>query len=393
MLLFLSKWSFLGTFACILLLSKDAIYDSFGLRPEDFMSFIVLLILPFLIIKIYKLIHPGLLISILFYFIYVVTISTINHYDYLDKIIVLMLKELSYFGYFLVTFFLVIRNSKKDISKLLLFIFIFSFPPLIYIFYQFYTGVQGMYGVSFYGHTNSPASSGLLALMLTFLSYIYFVFFKNWLIILYCFICGIVVIFGGSKLAAVGLLSFAFLNAFIEVNKTKMLYGVSFLAILFVGLLVSINSGIGALHRLQTIFSPIEVIKERGIWFKTEWIDGLPGYIFGGGVGKGHILNGNFSLGMAMDNQFLYFLIVLGFFGTVIFLFVLLFLVVSHPKKSLQRKIQIVLIFTFFAMGMGAEVFQLSISGITFWVISGFLAGYSKKIEVRNKYEDAKYLN
>ena len=406
MLLFFSKWSFLGTFAFILLLPKFLL-SNYGLRPEDLLSFIILLLVPFLVVKLSRLIHPGLMVSIILYFIYITVISCLKYPEYIDKIFILIFKELSYFGYFLVTFFIVIRYPLKDISKIFLIIFIFSLPALFYMFYQFNFGIQGMYGVTFYGHSKSPASSGLISLMLCYLSYIYFVFFKNKLVLFYCIIWAVIVLFGGSKLAAVGLLSFASLSVLSELNKEKMLYGIFFLVLLFSGLLVSIKSGIGALHRLETIFSPLQTILDRGIWYKFQWIDGFHGYIFGAGVAKGHTPSDiyisetasleylqyleaskiGFSLGMAMDNQFLYFLIVLGLFGSIIFFFILFFLVLSHPKKSYQRRIQMVLIFSYLAMGMGAEVFQLSISGITFWVISGFLAGYSKKTEAPNKYD------
>ena len=386
MLLRIQSWLLILTFASILLVSKEYSLQMYGFRPEDFIAFFVLIALPFLFIKMSQSIHPGLLASIVFYFSYLFVISVVNDPSYIGNIFVLFAKELSYLGYFLLVYSLVMRHKIEDIPRLFLIIFILSLPALGYIFYQIIFGSAGIYGFAFYGHLKSPASSGLIALMLTYISYIYIQLFNNKLIMIYSIVCALTVLFIGSKLAAVGLLSFMAINALFETNKVKLLYLISTMFILFVGLYVAINSGISALHRLSGLFSPIEVIKNRGIWFKFQWIDGWTGFLFGGGLAKGHLSesNGLFSYGMAMDNQFLYFFVVLGLFGTMIFFAILFFLVKCHPKRSIQRRLQISLIASYFFMGMGVEVFQLSISGLTFWVVSGFLMAYTKKISYRS---------
>ena len=195
-----------------------------------------------------------------------------------------------------------------------------------------------------------------------------------------------IVFFIGSKLAAVGLLSFYFMMTILERNFNKFFSSIFVILIIGFVLNYSINSGLGSLHRLDQIFSPIDAIINRGIWFKFNWIEDIFGFIFGGGLKMGHISNDlSFSYGMAMDNQFLYFLLVLGITGSLIFFYLLILLITIHPKGSRQRKIQISLTISYFSMGMGAEVFQLSISGLIFWIISGFLLGYSNKISYGNK--------
>ena len=388
MILKISQWLLLLTFTSIFLASKFYVNSKVGLRPEDFVGFLCILSLPIFVLKTSHLIPKRILIIALLYFFYLLVVSLLQGVEYTNNIFVLYFKELSYFSYFLVAFYFFYHSSEKSISRFLSFFIILSVPNVLYLYYQLITGnTIGMYGVSFYGHGNSPASSGLLGLAIFLLVYFYYHFVnKNLLIFFYLIAALMIVFFIGSKIAAVGLLSFYFMMTILERNFNKFFS--SMFVILIIGFVLnySINSGIGALHRLDQIFSPIDAIINRGIWFKFQWIEGIFDMIFGGGLKMGHLsYDSSFSYGMAMDNQFLYFLLVLGFIGSLIFFYLLILIIIKHPRGSRQRKIQISLTISYFSMGMGAEVFQLSLSGLMFWIISGLLLGYSSKISYGNK--------
>ena len=381
MLLFFSKWLIISTYALILLVSKEHFNSEYGLRAEDLTGVIGVVLIPFLLLKIGRAISRPLIFLIVGYFIYIFMASLASDPVYFQNISVLFFKELSYFSYFLCIYYFIIRSSDKDINNFFLVIFFLSIPNLLYILFQLlFDQRQGMYGVTFYGHNQSPASSGLIAISLFVISYVYSHLINNNLFssAYYIFIA-IIIFFIGSKIAVVGLLSFLITMLLLERNKKKLISAFFLLALMFVSLQFTINSNIGSLHRLDAIFSPIEVIVNRGIWFKIEWIDSFISLVFGGGLAMGHINNEIFYYGMAMDNQFLYFIIVLGIIGTLIFTLFLLLIILIHRPKTIQKNIQISLIISYLVMGMGAEIFQLSISGILFWTISGFLLASSRK--------------
>jgi hypothetical protein len=388
MILKISQWLLLLTFASIFLVSKLYVNSKFGLRPEDFVGFLCILFLPILVLKTSHLIPKRILIITLLYFYYLLVISLLQGVEYTNNIFVLYFKELSYFSYFLAAFYFFYNSSEKNISRFWTFFVILSVPNVLYLYYQLITGnTLGMYGVSFYGHGNSPASSGLLGLAVFFLVYFYYNFVNNNLLIFFYLIATLIIVFFiGSKLAVIGALSFYFMMTILERNFSKFFSSIFVILIIGFVLNYSINSGLGALHRLDQVFSPFDAIINRGIWFKFQWIEGIFGFIFGGGLKMGHISSDlSFSYGMAMDNQFLYFLLVLGITGSLIFFYLLILLITSLPRGSRQRKVQISLTISYFSMGMGAEVFQLSISGLIFWIISGLLLGYSNKISYGNK--------
>ena len=150
------------------------------------------------------------------------------------------------------------------------------------------------------------------------------------------------------------------------------------LIILLAIILISL-SGFDALHRYNGFLNPIQVIIDRGIWWKVEWIDGFFFMFSGSGLSTGHVDdNGYFSYGMSMDNMYLYNLITLGVFGSLLFYTAMFFLIKQYDKGCIQKRIQMSLFFSYMFMGLGGEVFQLSLTGLSFWIFSGFLLGSSK---------------
>ena len=234
-----------------------------------------------------------------------------------------------------------------------------------------------------FGHEKSPASSGMIIFILFILLYIYKkTILCNKMVNIYLFIVAVPIFFTGSKIAIVGIMSFVFFNILFDKSRQNTWSKIAGFLLLLILLFIASKSGIGDLHRLQSFLDPIEVITQRGIWWKVEWVDGVLGGVFGMGLSSGHInfSTGEFSYGMAMDNLYLYNFTVLGLIGSALFFLMLFFLLKSYPVRCVNKRIQVSLIFSYLCMGMGGEVFQLSISGLFFWTISGYLIASSKRI-------------
>ena len=382
MILKFSKWILFLTFVAIFLVSKSYTISNFGFRPEDIPAIFSLFLLPFIYIKISKLISKKLQIAFFLYFFYILSTSLLQGVEFSFNILVIYFKELSYFCYFLISLYFFHSSSNRNLSQFLALILILTVPNILYLYYQLFSGnIVGMYGVSLFGHNKSPASSGLICLLIFYLVFIYRKFFNsNFLVTFYLISVAIILFFIGSKIAVVGFLTFILMMTLLERNAPRLMLNLCAIVLIVFLLNISINSGIGALHRLDQVFSPIDAIMNRGIWFKIEWIEGLRGLIFGGGLKMGHIdSNLSFVYGMSMDNQILYYVIVTGIIGLCLTFYMLSLLILAYPKGSILRKMQISIIFSYFAMGMGAETFQLSISGITFWFFSGFLYAFKRK--------------
>jgi hypothetical protein len=237
-----------------------------------------------------------------------------------------------------------------------------------------------MYGISLYGHEQSPASNGLLFLFIFIFMMICSKSVSNIKINKFVLaFSGLLVLLTGSKIAVLGMISFVFFHFLYRSKFREKLVGIISIGLGVISIFYLAASNTGAFIRYSGFLNPIQVIKERGIWYKVEWVDGIVGNITGMGLAAGHVnSNGEFSMGMAMDNFYLYCYIVLGFFGTLFFILILWNLFRSFPQNTLEKNIFISFFVSFLGMGMGAEIFQLSISGLMFWSMSGTLLGLSK---------------
>ena len=228
MLLRLCKWLLILNFASLLLVSKSFVLSKFGIRAEDIFGFLSLLILPFILLKVGRIISQRLLVIIFIYFFYLALISLFQSFGYSLYILILYFKELSYFAFFLITFYFCYRSSAETISRFLRLILIISVPNILYIYYQLFFGTHhGMYGVTFFGHSDSPATAGLLSIMVFFISYIYSQFFKrNIWTNLHLIATIIIIFFIGSKLVVAGFFGFFALIILLERNKKKLLVSI-----------------------------------------------------------------------------------------------------------------------------------------------------------------------
>ena len=139
MLLRFCHWLLVLNFASILLVSKS--YTSqFGIRPEDLIGVFALLLIPFILFKIGRILPQRILITIFIYFFYLACISLFQSIGFNLYILVLYFKELSYFAFFLITFYFCYQSSAETISRFFRFILILSTPNILYIYYQLFFG-------------------------------------------------------------------------------------------------------------------------------------------------------------------------------------------------------------------------------------------------------------
>jgi hypothetical protein len=380
-MLVLSKFIVILTFFTIFCIPKALIVSLTGLRPEDFIGLIAILSLPIFFVNTYRNISSKLNISIIVYFLYLFIISSIRTPQHIPSFSVLLFKEVSYVSCFFVFYYTFYKINLKEIKPFLKKIIFLSTPAIIYGLFQILTfNFTGMYGLSLYGHEKSPASNGLIYLFIFLIFFIFKDIEKRSKALLFLInILGLLVILTGSKLSALGLFTFLLVYYFLDEKFYRKLGAVSFIPLVLTIMYFVVNSGIGALHRYSSLLTPIALIQNRGIWFKLKWSEGFFAKIAGMGLSAGHIdIFGDFSFGMAMDNFYLYCLIVYGLVGSIIFFLMIWSLIQNFPKKFNEKKIAISITLAFLVMGMGAEIFQLSISGILFWSLSGMLLGIAK---------------
>jgi len=376
----LSKALVILTFISMFWLPKASFVSVTGLRPEDFSGFICLLFLPVFYVNTYKKISQKFLLSLIIYFLYILCISLIRSFEYFPYILILFFKELSYLSTFFIFFYTFDRLFIPKAKSFLKTLFIIIIPPLVYGMYQLLTfNFSGIYGLSLYGHEQSPASNGLLFLFIFIFLMISSKSVANIKISKpIIIISGLLILLTGSKIAVLGMFAFIMSSYLLGSKIQEKIYAIAGISLGLMVMSYLIISNIGALHRYTGFLNPLKVIQNRGIWHKVEWVDGIVGNITGMGLEAGHVNNGKFSLGMAMDNLYLYWYIVLGLLGTLFFLAVLVNLIFAFPKNRIERKFFISILITFLGMGMGAEVFQLSISGLLFWSMSGTLLALSR---------------
>jgi len=258
-------------------------------------------------------------------------------------------------------------------------------PNMLYGIYQIFNGSLGLYGISPFGHETSPASSGMLYFFGFIFYYIYIRLYGGGLFKLgFMAILFSLVVLSGSKLSVLGLVIFCFFEFIFNFKKIKI--GILLLGLVFIffisglTLFLSYDPNWSSLLRYQGFLTPLEVIENRGIWFRFEWINDWRYMLFGNGLSIGHVSeSGEFTYGMRMDNLILYFLVVVGAIGTSIFIVMILEMFKNIPSYS--KKVFLSVISSFFFMGLGVEIFQTSISGSLFWGVFGLLSALNTSFD------------
>jgi hypothetical protein len=367
----------------IFIAPKSLFLEKINLRPEDIVA---ILLIPYSLISYlkYKKLRTQTHVNIfIIYLIYIFLITIVNDvlFNYQYYSIILFIKEFSFLSIYVLTYS-IIQNDKIR-EKLYSILIILILPNLIYGIYQLMFGWNGIYGVSPFGHEESPLSSGIIYFYSFFISYLYSI--KNGKIniisILLLTNSLIMVILSGSKTSVLGLSIFILIELIRTKYKilSKLLF-VTVITILLILFIINFNfNDFGSLSRYSSLSKPLQLIIDRGIWWKFQWINDPMILIFGNGMSIGHIdINNKFLFNMAMDNQYLYCLVTLGFLGSTIYMCLLIIIILSFKNKSWSKGLFISLTISYLAMGLGAEIFHLSVSGSLFWFFAGLLLSQSK---------------
>lgn len=364
--------------AALLALPKD----SLGLmryRPEDVTGLLLIALFAVLAVSVALPIHRAFAVVVVLYTSYFLV--PLFSRDFLDgqfQAVAFWGKECTYvvYGYFVWWGF---RDAPDDFLNVAI---LLSVPNVLYGTYQLLTEPLGLYGVSPWGHADSPASSGMLYATYTMLAFMKYLsgtatIFHAALL----FVAALALLGAGSKVALVGMFAlygWYLVQRIIEKHDVRSLsYISSFAAVSAVAVALAISAerlgyswrGLG---RYRGLLMPFQVIAERGIWWKVEWLTDPLALFFGAGYSAGRIgPEGAYSLGMSMDNQQLYYLITGGVFGLLLYAILLTAIYRALPAGTVGGKVLRALVVSYVVMGLGGEVLQLSVHGNVFWMLVG----------------------
>jgi len=291
-------------------------------------------------------------------------------------------KELSYVAYG----YLVWRGFSSDLQSFVRVASWLTLPNLIYGAYQLSTAPAGLYGASPFGRGNSPSSSGMVFLICSM------VLLARWMLggrarwLIPASLLSLTLVFAsGSKIAVVGVISiygyYFLLAAWHDPNRRTIARFSAVVAILAIAMSAAIRAGKNEWRRLgryRGFFRPIQVVRNRGIWWKVRWIDGPTSAVIGAGYSPPHVVPGEpYGFGMAMDNQVLYYLITGGVLSVLLYLALMVRMYRLLPSWYPEGRLLRSTVVAFALMGVGAEVLQLSLHGNAFWLMVGLCSAFA----------------
>lgn len=385
------------------LLFISNIYNSSQLRVQDIASVLSFPCIIYLIRKINKKIDVKyLIISIAFYFAYLAISNSIFYLNQNidNRFVFYILKEFEFILAMAVTFFIFLYYRRIGYKIMNIFLGI----NIIFGLTQLISGQISYYGI---GSIISlePAASGLIYFTCTILYFAQFLEKKIYIYLLLSIVSIILTIFTISKTNILGL--FIFFLTFVSISlsikmlkrtinmkrKNLIMFFLSIYGVVIVLIIIKLNytkliSGNILVNKLIFRFlkgtdSFLYRINKSEFFYDTFIGNSVIKTLFGGG-GKGvpeFFLNTN---SLAVDNQFVRAIIEMGLIGTVLWLIMLLVLVTifSNALKKVDTTkyfaMFIALFICYLAMGFGFEVFQTTRSGMSFWIITGFLLAHTK---------------
>lgn len=362
----------------LLALPKD-LWDGSVFRPED-LTGVILIALAIVLAWTTTIAIPSgsVPLVVVAYFVYflvvVITRDALRGYP---QAFVFWFKEVSYlcFGY------LVWRAYRTEPWSFVRLALVLSALNLMLGLEQLVFGPRGLYGVAPFGHERSPASAGMI-----YLSYSLLLFVASCLkpgALLYrggLVLSGLLVLAAGSKIALVGAVAFYGWYLVLKLWRDRTAYALvrlgAFAAVGVIGVALAAFLGYGTestwrgLGRYGGFLSPVAVMVERGIWWKLKWVDSWLSALVGAGYSPSHLIDGQFSgYGMAMDNQFLFYVITGGALGVVLYGLLLVTIYRALPATSTSGMMARSLVVAYVVMGLGGEVLQLSVAGNLFWMM------------------------
>ena len=301
-------------------------------------------------------------------------------------------KELQYYLFFLVFYYFFSKNKTDIISCLLVCLITINVSIGCY---KIVTGVIDYYGIGVMFFEDSSSLSGLVyfgcTIICALLLYLRMIDNTLWRIYLYSLmvlslICCLAT---GSKTSSFGVLTFA--SIFLVLHNCYAIRSISTLVLKMIKLCIYIclvaifihllvhkwNYQIGNvdLRRLRNPIESMGVRYELDLKPKLNKLENNFDYLTGVGFLAGSTPGAPVSFGSSYDNQYLRNLLVMGIFGSGIWLIMLFYLGWALKGNRKLFVYYISLLGSYLAMGMGFEVFQLSKSGAIFWIVTGMLIG------------------
>jgi hypothetical protein len=259
---------------------------------------------------------------------------------------------------------------------------VFAMPNIAYGVYQWMTTPRGIYGVAPLGHEASPASAGMIYLTCSFVMFLKCISMPRRRVYSALLLLSLALtLTAGSKVAVVGGTTFYgwyLIEVAVQKRDAASIRRIAWFAASTVGgitLAVS-AAGLGyswrGLARYRGLLEPLHIIATRGIWWKIGWLKTPLSIFFGAGYSPSHLLPDNqFAYGMSMDNQALYYLVTGGVIALGLYLVLLMVLFAAISPEAVSGRVLRSLVISYFVMGLGAEVLQLSIHGNAFWMVVG----------------------
>lgn len=311
----------------------------------------------------------------------------------------LILSDISIYLYFIkfyipVSIYILAKSSGRTNKNELQILTYFIGMLLIWELYRYITkSGYSLYGRSPHGYEDAPLASGFYYILCQLIIYYIFVNRKilNWKFInIVTIIINIIIltliINTGSKasiIMSVGILvAILYGLYFIRLGYNIIIYILAgslilpFLIVMMLGDSFYIVSA--AINRLFAFNYPLDVIIGRGNWYKIGWLDGMNS-LLGGGYLLGHV-NENLKVTFAMhyDNQILFNYLTGGIIGLILFFEfnVYIFRCVNKTKEY-----QNLVVIAFFSLaGIGAELWNLSLSSFTIFLFLGIIVKSNPEI-------------
>jgi hypothetical protein len=346
-----------------ILIPKALIIDLYGLRVEDIFGVMAIVYCFFMRTKWHA--RPVFL-SYLMYLLYVGLHALISS-SFLFPSLVILAKYLSYLCFFYLFSEVTAQVQWPKISEKVITVTLI-YPVLFGIYQVLSLKFFGLYGVSFPGHEDSPLSGAAMYFFCALLTDI--LLNRKWGFLHLTFL--VLALLGGSKTIFLVVLIYIGFTAKVKIFIPFIL---SASAIYFGVIKMAPDSH--QLHRYNGFLDPLNTLIDRGIWHKLPNFSAEPlTLIFGRGIDYGHIYDGNFYYGMAMDNLFLYLISKDGVIGA--FLFVCFVCSIVYSTKSFKRQDKhtvYALLLGLLVGGLGAETFFLSVPALILWICLGILSG------------------
>ena len=378
----LTTQSLIRLFVCLHALALFALpKDSWGLisyRPEDITG-VMLLVLFGVLAASGSLPLPSRSLATIVtlyasYFLLVLVLHDLPQ-GY-GETVVFLAKELSYvaFGY------LVWRAYRTAPGDFVAVVVLLSLPNIVFGVSQLFGTMLGTYGVAPFGHFTSPASAGMMYFAYAVVLFIWREQGRHGkLSSLLLGVAVVLLLAAGSKIAVVGGLSFfgwyCLLTAVQRPTRRSFVTLGVFAATSVVMLALVTAAGLqgyalAGLGRYRGFLAPWETLRNRGIWWKLDWINDPVSIFVGAGYSPSHLTPDQvLSYGMAMDNQPLYYLVTGGIVGLIFYAILMAALYRVIRPTTFEGRTLRALVVSYCLMGAGAEVLQLSVHGNVFWMM------------------------